>query len=380
VDQSCIVDIILLDFSKAFDVICHTVLLMMLRALGIPAAIVDWIAAFLQDREMSVVCNTAISSPRPVLSGVPQGTVLGPVLFLIYVNYITAGISCNFTSFADDFKLYLHYSKTDQESLLAGTQRLQADLDSVSKVSASWNLKLNHDKCVVMRFSRGHYVYADGHNASYYLDGTKLKFVSSSKDLGVFVDTKLRFHQQVRSMVGRASALAQNLLRSTVNRSPDFMIRLFVTHVRPLLDYCSCLWNVGYLGDSRLVESVQRRWTACIEGLGSMNYGERLKFLGMYSLRGRRLRTDLIKYWRILTSPDETLAGMFSRAPVRPTRGHSFKLITPRFQTDMRGKFFHIRLIQMWNALPSHVVEANSIDSFKRLLCEHLNESLFHYD
>jgi len=378
-DGDYIVDMILLDFSKAFDVICHSILLMMLEALGVPATIVTWIAAFLQSRQMSVACSGAVSGPRAVLSGVPQGSVLGPILFLIYVNYITAGISCNFSSFADDFKLYLHFSKKG-ESLVNGVQSLQADLDSVNRISASWNLKLNQDKCVVMRFRRGQCVDPGEQNVTYHLDGVQLKFVSSAKDLGVHLDAKLRFHHHIRTMVNRAAALAQNLLRSTVNRSPDFMVKLFVSHVRPMLDYCSCLWNVGYLLDSRLIESVQRRWTAQIEGLSNMSYNERLQFLGLYSLRGRRLRADLIKYFKILHFSRNISDRIFTRAPDGPTRGHSFKLLMPRFKSDMKGRFFHVRCIRAWNALPAQVVEAGSLEQFKKLLCAHLGNQLYAFD
>ena len=376
VDKGEIVDAILLDFTRAFDVVSHALLLMMLQALGIPDRVVDWVAAFLGGRVMEVACSGAVSTARPVLSGVPQGSVLGPVLFLIYVNHITAGISCHFTAFADDYKLYFSFSRRE-DAILAGVQSLQRDLDSVSSTARSWNLKLNSDKCVVMRYHRGR-LDLSGNHYQYYLNGIKLATVSSHKDLGVVVDQSLRFHEHVQKLVSKASSLASNLLRSTVNRSPEFMVKLFVSHVRPILDYCSCVWNVGYLGDSRRIESVQRRWTACVRGLDGMDYGQRLRTLGLFSLRGRRLRADLIKYWKFLSAANDTY--MFKLSSNTRTRGHALKLSMPSCHTDIKSKFFNVRCISMWNVLPANVAEADSLQKFKNRLQAHLSDELYYYD
>ena len=131
--------------------------------------------------------------------------------------------------------------------------------------------------------------------AEYHINNVKLDFVDSYKDLGVIIDTSLKFHDHIRTVVGRMGGLLNDLLRSTVCRSRNFMIPLFISHIRPGLEYCSCVWNVGYLGDMRLLESLQRRWTREIEGVGDMPYTDRLKELELFSIHGRILRIDLIK-------------------------------------------------------------------------------------
>ena len=156
------------------------------------------------------------------------------------------------------------------------------------------------------------------------------------------------------------------------------MVDLFVSHIRPILDYCSPVWNVGYLGDMRLLESVQRRWTKEVENFHDLEYRERLNRLGLLSIRGRLLRSDLIKYWKILhLKLDAGLMNLFILAPQRGTRGHSFKLEIPRCHTDLKQRFFSVRNVGLWNSLPANVVECQTLSAFKQKLTLHLGIRLF---
>jgi hypothetical protein len=381
VDRGFVVDMALLDFSKAFDVVSHVVLVEKLRALGVAEVLLRWVRGFLVGRTMRVSVDRVCSGSRDVLSGVPQGSVLGPVLFLVYVNCLTDGLVSNFGAFADDYKIYMHYSRREvlEET---GMACLQSDLDRVYTVSSSWNLSLNPDKCVVLRFSRRFVGLAElGGGVMYSLGGSELQFSEAHRDLGVLVDTKLKFHVHVRDVVRKAAGLCNSLLRSTVNRTPQFMVTLFVTHVRPILDYCSTVWCVGYAGDLNLLEAVQRRWTKQVEGLQNVEYGARLRTLGLFSVQGRFLRSDLIKYWRILCSDSAgyDLSIMFRRAVHVGTRGHSHRLVIPLCASDMRKRFFNVRRIKVWNSLPSAVVESLSLSGFKGSLAQFLGDELFDY-
>ena len=138
------------------------------------------------------------------------------------------------------------------------------------------------------------------------------------------------------------------------------MVALFITHIRPILDYCLCVWNVGYV-DVTLLESVHRRWTKQIDGMSNLSYGARLRSLKLISVRGRLLRSDLIKYWRIICCD---LAGfdlsvLFQRSGEGRTRGHRFKLVMPPCNTDVRQCFFDVRCIRVWNSVPITVVGNN---------------------
>ena len=158
------------------------------------------------------------------------------------------------------------------------------------------------------------------------------------------------------------------------------MLFLWKTHIRPIIDYCSVIWNTGYLEDLQLLERVQRRWTKKITGLETLSYAERLTKLKLFSVQGRLLRTDLIQHWKILSNhsciaPDI----LFSPQPHPTPRGHPLKILTPHVSTDTRQHFFTYRCNRLWNCLPEEAACARDLSSFKRLLEENLNDELYAY-
>ena len=234
-DEGWAVDMVFLDFSKAFDVVSHGVILRKIEELGFCDQVVGWTRGFLSSRGMFVSVGGGSSSVVDVLSGVPQGSVLGPLLFLVYVNYLMEGVSSRWYAYADDFKLYVRTGKKG-----GCATELQRDLDIITGRSRSWNLALNASKCVVVRF--GVMGPPDGHCGSgYFLDGVELKRVRSHVDLGVEVDPFLRFHSHIATIIRKASGLSNQLLLSTVCRSRSFMLKVFVAHIRPIMDYASSL-------------------------------------------------------------------------------------------------------------------------------------------
>ena len=145
----------LFDFQKAFDVVNHAVLLHKLSHLGISGSVHRWIEGFLVGRTMVVSVSGVCSSVRAVKSGVPQGSVLGPLLFLIFINFLPASIICNCKIFADDLKIYLKVRRTPLLDTAADISACQRDIDTLVSVAGSWGLHLNVGKCVVLRFQRG---------------------------------------------------------------------------------------------------------------------------------------------------------------------------------------------------------------------------------
>ena len=156
------------------------------------------------------------------------------------------------------------------------------------------------------------------------------------------------------------------------------MVALYMSHIRPIMDYGSCVWNMQYLSDVRLLESTLRRWTREIVGVQTLSYKERLKSIGLYSVWGRLLRADLVKVWRAFhCDTDVGIADLFQLHGVSSTRGHSFKLVVQRCRTEVRRRSFALRVVQKWNALPPRVAEAQSINCFKSYLDDWLGDSLF---
>lgn len=380
VDDGRSVDVVLFDYSKAFDVVNHEILLTKLHHVGINGQILAWISSFLSHRSMHVCVMGQRSGHRAVLSGVPQGSVLGPLLFLIYVNHIASRLSCKYKIFADDLKIYactdtLLTDKAHQDT----AAMMQSDINALFHTSQSWGLSINASKCAVLRFSRG--LRREGYTATQYLlNGNPLPVVSSHRDLGVIVDTSLKFHEHIESVSHKASGLCHSFLKSTVCRNPDFMLFLFKTHIRPVLEYGSCLWNTGYVEDARKLERVQRRWTKRINGLGDLSYAERLSELGLYSVQGRLVRADLIQYWKVCNGHScITPEYMFCQARNLVTRGHSLKIHVTRSYTDVRKRSFSKRYVNLWNSLPEWVVTAPDLQAFKKGLEQTIPEKLVEY-
>ena len=293
---------------------------------------------------MYVSVSGAHSSVREVRSGVPQGSVLGPLLFLVYVDEIPKHISSNSKIFADDLKIYFRVPDSSGSDLVLSAAA-QRDIDQIRTVAASWGLSMNAAKCAVLRFQRG-LRGAPPLDEFYSLGDERIEFVTAARDLGVIVDPSLKFHEHVAVITRKANAVASNLLRSTLCRNESFMVQLYTAHVRPMLEFASCIWNTNYIGDMRKLEAVQRHWTRKIEGFDGLTYGERLDRLQMYSVKGRRMRNDLIKYWKILHGESPiSREEIFEFPPNVGTRGHELKLAHRYCSLEVMRRFFSYRWI-----------------------------------
>ena len=235
------VDVVLFDFSKAFDVVSHGVLIEKLSLLGVSGMLLSWISDFLCDREMRVSVSGVCSSSRRVLSGVPQGSVIGPVLFIIFVNHLPSFLSNKCKLFADDLKLYLKVRHSSAQQLATDLSSCQQDIDVLNRAAKSWGLVFNSDKCVTLRFCRGNPDLSSvGSLSTYNMEGIDLVGVDSCRDLGVIVDSSFKFHAHVRNIVAKASGLSNNLLRSTLSRSPEFMISVLSCSYYAAVGICVC--------------------------------------------------------------------------------------------------------------------------------------------
>ena len=151
------------------------------------------------------------------------------------------------------------------------------------------------------------------------------------------MDVGLRFHLHVGRVVRKTNGLLNQLLSGTVCRESGFMVTLFVSHIRPMMDFGARLWNMGYLGDVRKLERIQRRWIMQITGMADARYGERLQALRLFSVYGRLLRGDLIKIWQVFHPRiDLGLSNLFDLQSHAATRSNGFKLAIPRCRSEIR--------------------------------------------
>ena len=230
-DKGYSVDIIYLDFRKAFDVVPHTRLLTKLEAYGVCGNLLQWIRNFLVGRKQRVVLNGCSSTWSNVLSGVPQGSVLGPLLFSLYVNDIPSLVDSPILLFADDTKVY-RAIKCREDHL-----QLQSDIDKLLVWSNMWQLKFNIAKCTLLHLGKPH-SYGD-----YKLDGVAISQSNIVKDLGVLIDTDLKFHAHTSMVVARANRLLGIIKKSFEHLDHIMFLRLYKSLIRPMLEYGNIIWG-----------------------------------------------------------------------------------------------------------------------------------------
>jgi hypothetical protein len=353
------VDAIYLDLAKAFDKVPHQRLLLKLENYGIRGKVHNWISAWLSDRSQRVCLQGKVSGWRTVASGVPQGSVLGPILFLIFIDDLDSDIVNSILKFADDTKLY--GSVGSDESRV----RLQKDLDLLFKWAKSWQMEFNVEKCKVMHLGKRNMHF------DYWMGGKKLSVINLEKDLGVKVSADLKSSEQCRQAYGKASQMLAMLAGSITSRDPAILVRIYKSIVRPHLEYCTPAWSPHYKKDKELLEKVQHRFTRMFGHLRHLEYRDRLDKLGLWTLEERRNRADLVEVFRMAKGLSAVkLERFFVMDRTHRTRGHNYKLMRKFSSNNTRHYFFSERVVSRLNSLPPEVVESQTLDSFKSRLAK----------
>ena len=347
------------DFSKAFDSVSHSKLFARLASYGIKGNLLQWLCEFFSERTHQTRVGTALSPPAELFSGVVQGSGVGPLMFLVFANELAeildrAGVKVKL--FADDVKVYVQIVSSHD------VYKLQNALDMITSWAQTWQLTVSVDKCCILSIGSAQLPVTD-----FCIDGQTLSPVLSCRDLGVIISHDLKPAVHIAQMVTKAHQRANAILRSFVSRDVALLIRAFIVYVRPLVEYNSVIWSPQNVHDIEQIEQVQRRFTKRLPGLKMYTYAARLSKLNVPSLELRRLHIDLVMCYKIVFSlVDVKFDDFFKLSTIATTRGHPFKLFKEYSDINARKSFFSQRIINVWNSLPSDIVDFSTLRSFKR--------------
>ena len=306
VDEGSPVDVIFLDFQEAFDKVPHQRLILKLKSHGMGNSVINWIERWLTDRRQRVVVDGEFSSWKSVLSGVPQGSVLGPILFLVYIHDLEDGVTGSILQFADDTKLF---RKTKE---IGDKQNLQDDIDKLVRWSEKWQMLFNFRKCKCLHIGPGNT------GMSNKMGGTILSKTVKEKYLGVTMNANMKVSEQCRIAASKGNQVLGMIRRNITYTEKSLIVPLYKAIVRPHLGYCIQAWSPYLRKDIDMLEKIQRRATKLIPGLRELSYEERLKECGLTNkecglttLETRRLRGDQTEVFKILKGYENIDSNIF---------------------------------------------------------------------
>jgi ribonucleases P/MRP protein subunit RPP40 len=291
-----------LDSQKAFDTVPHKRLMRILKWYGIDENLYSWIKEFFSQREMRLNVEGVHTKWNVMDSGIPQGSVLGPLLFVLYVNDITTLLTSSVKLFANETKIW-RLMRTEEDERI-----MRADTDKLNGWSDDWLLRFNTYKCKQLATGnglKGQYFIGKGDFRK------RLVSVSEEKDLGVLVTSDLKWNKQCNAAASQALK-ALSMMKKTFNYlNKVLFLVLYGTYVRPHLEYCIQVWAPYYRKDIHLLEKVQERARKLVKCISKLNCTERQKYLGLYLLERRGRRGDLIETYKILTDIKDTCSDSF---------------------------------------------------------------------
>ena len=363
------IDTVFLDFARAFDKVDHEILLNKIVKHKIKGKLAIWIKEFLNQRKFRVVANNAMSEEEEVTSGVPQGTVLAALLFIIMISDIDENIKeAIIRCFADDTRVSKRIKSEEDRN------KMQKDLELVYKWASNNKMKFNIDKFEQITHGEVTGIPIEPYKNT---DGEDIVSDCTIRDLGVICNNNLLFKEHIDDIVMKSKIMSGMLLRTFITREQKVMIQLFNTYIRSRLEYCSIVWSPTLQGDINKIERIQKSFTARIEGMENKNYHQRLKELKLYSLERRRERYLIIYAWEQIEGKRENILNIRSRKIGR--RRKTLQDHIPwainglKLKKSDRTKIFNStknKMCRLFNCLPADISNISGVttETFKNHL------------
>ena len=352
--------------SKAFDSVPFSYLLFKLYHYGIRGKVLSWLEEYFKLRTFTVKVEDSYSSRRQIFSGVPQGSPLGPLLFLIYINDLPEIIPSHtcIKLYADDIKLFTKHENDYK------TAELQQALNETKKWLASWKLQMNIDKTCVF------YVGKNNKKFHYQLDGMPIKESEEIRDLGIYVDSQLNFRKHLGRIIRTAYFKARQLLRTLRSKSSQIWLNAYKTYVRPCLEYATPIWNPYKKIEIDKIEKVQKFFTRQLYrkcGMKYVQYSERCATLSIETLEIRRNIYDICLLHKICYHQTNLLHTEIFQFSSRPKRKHDYQIIVKQKNNLTKNSFVN-RTVMQWNNLPAEIANTSNSVLFKYKLRKYLHE------
>ena len=350
-------DVLLLDFAKAFDKVPHERLCKKLFHYGVRGSLLGWIKNFLKNRSQTVLLEGHKSLPKPVLSGVPQGTVLGPLLFLCYINDLPDLLISKIQLYADDVLLYSTVTS------LEDCKQLQLDLHSLESWANIWQMQFNPDKCQHLRITNKH----DFINFTYNTCNCNIQTVDHAKYLGVIIDNHLSWSKHISQITKKALSV-KAFLQQNFNSCPiPVKAKLYTTLVRPILEFCCTVWSPYIASDIQRLEKVQRSTARYVFGDYSWHNSvtAMLDKLRWPTLSDQRYYLTAAMMYKIVHNLVAIEASSYLTPITSATRGHLKRYLHIQTRTNATYHSFFPSAVRIWNNLLACSVTASSLEQFK---------------
>lgn len=365
--------LLLLDYSKAFDTLDHDMLCLKLKYFGLHASAVDFLNDYLLERSQRVVLDNIFSDVLSLNRGVPQGSILGPLLFSLYTSDFASHLKhLKSHQYADDLQLY--YSFNAEHGRVAETL-IKRDLKVIHKMSTTHSLLLNQSKTMLMLFGKNDNILSNSLNIE--LNNVKIPISETCKNLGVFFDSNMRFRTHVSSLLQRSYGKLRTLYLFKQVLSTQIKLRLCDSLILSLLSYCDILfWPALLLEDKESLQKLQNSCLRLCYGLRKYDHiSQSFLTSGWFKLEQRfhlHLCTLVYKINKF-RQPEYLFEKLTKGSDVhgRLTRYNDL-FSAPRHRTAMFQRSFTYNAVKNYNALPLNVKDCSGVETFKKRLRTHL--------
>ena len=355
---------VFIDYLKAFDKVQHNFLLQKMACLGINIMYINMICDYLSNRQQIVCIDGKFSNTISCKSGVPQGSVLGPFLFSIFINDVVHSVKhSNILLFADDLKLFKVISK---ENRLSDINKFQQDLNEIYNWSVTMCLPINVSKSNWLIFTNNHKKATSANtNITYMCNSESLSQVDNVKDLGVLFDKRISFNEHINYSVLKAQKISAVINKLFSFSKVDTKVRMFNTFIRPQLEYASQVWSPSKKSLINKIEKLQRNYTRKLEPSLKLDYEQRLNRINALSLSMRRDYLDMCYLYKIWYSECK-LINLDSLLLNKGSSTRNYMNITPKYNANSTVyKEFSRRAIIIWNSLPVNIRKLPTLTAFK---------------